>query len=99
MFHTAPDGSPWVQPVRAPGDLSDEDLDLYDFVEDFGASAREVFDRSGRFPGVVTMPRRFQPRLFAGDAIYWVARDELDVQSVVRLRIVRTRGDHDGIPR
>ena len=82
-----PDGTLWVQPVRAPGDMSDEEIELYNFIEDFGASDWEVFDRDGRYLGVVSMPPRVQPRLFAGDAIYGVARDALDVQYVVRLRI------------
>ncbi len=80
-------GSLWVQPVRSPADLSDEEIERYDFVEDFGASDWDVFDAAGRYLGVVSMPPRFQPRLFSGDAIYGVQRDELDVQYVVRLRV------------
>ena len=34
------------------------------------------------------MPERFAPRVFMGDKIYGVWRDELDVQYIVRLRIV-----------
>ena len=45
-------------------------------------------DREGKFLGVVTMPSRFQPRLFHEDKIYGVWRDDLDVQYVMRLRIV-----------
>ena len=45
--------------------------------------------REGRFLGVVSMPPKFQPRLFVGDAIYGVQRDELDVQYVVRVRVVK----------
>jgi len=80
-------GSLWVQPVRSPADLSDEDIERYNFIEDFGASGWDVFDGDGHYLGVVEMPPRFQPRLFYGDQIYGVARDELDVQYVVRLRI------------
>jgi len=47
-----------------------------------------VFDREGKFLGVVTMPPRFQPRLFHEDKIYGVWRDNLDVQYVMWLRIV-----------
>jgi len=86
-FEVGIDGSLWVQPVQAPGELSDEQIDLYNFIEDFGASGWEVFDREGRFLGVVNMPPRFQPRLFVDDLIYGVARDELDVQNVVVLRV------------
>lgn len=87
-FHTGYLGSLWVQPVQAPGLLSDEEIELYNFVEDFGASDWDVFDSEGRFLGEVRMPSRFSPRIFIGDRIYGVARDDLDVQYVVRLRIV-----------
>jgi hypothetical protein len=91
-FHLGPRNSLWVQPVRSPGDLSDEELERYNFVEDFGGSDWEVFDADGHYLGVVPMPTRFTPRVFLGDRIYGVARDELDVQYVVRLRI-RYGGD------
>jgi hypothetical protein len=87
-FHTGHQGTLWVQPVRSPADLSDEEIEQYNFFEDFGASGWDVFDADGRFLGVVEMPRRFQPRLFFEDRIYGVWRDELDVQYVVRLRIL-----------
>ena len=48
-----------------------------------------MFDNEGRFLGVVSMPRRFQPVLFVDDKIYGIQRDELDVQYVVRLGIVK----------
>ena len=87
--HEGPDGTLWVQPVQAPGALSDEAIERYNFIEDFGSRAWDVYDREGHFLGVVEMPPRVQPRLFSGGVIYAVARDELDVQYVVRLRIVR----------
>jgi hypothetical protein len=49
----------------------------------------DVFDAEGHFLGVVSMPDHFTPWLFVGDAIYGVQRDELDAESVVRLRVVR----------
>ena len=58
------------------------------FIEDFGARDWDVFGRDGRLLGVVQMPARFQPRLFVGDAIYGVLRDEFDVQSIARLRVI-----------
>lgn len=91
-FHLGPQGSLWVQPVQSPGDLSDEAMERYNFVEDFGGPDWEVFDTDGRYLGVVPMPYRFTPRVFLGNMIYGVARDDLDVQYVVRLRI-RYGGD------
>ena len=95
VFHVGYQGSLWVQPVRAPGDLTDAEIERYNFLEDFGASEWDVFDRTGRFLGQVEMPPRFQPRLFLNDAIYGVARDEFDVQYVVRLRIGGGRAGRD----
>jgi len=94
-FQLGLDGSLWVQPVQSPADLSDEEIERYDFVEDFGAPDWDVFDAAGRYLGVVSMPPRFQPRLFHEDAIFGVQRDELDVQYVVRLRVREKRSrDH-----
>jgi hypothetical protein len=88
VLHTGVGGSLWVQRVQPPGALSEEDMARYNFAEDFGAPGWEVFDAAGRFLGVVQMPRRFQPRLFRGDRIYGVLRDELDVQYVLRMKVV-----------
>ena len=87
-IHSGYDGTVWVQPVRAPGDMTDAEIERYNFIEDFGARDWDVFDREGRFLGQVAMPARFQPRLFVEDVIYGVARDDLDVQYVVRVRVV-----------
>ncbi len=89
QIQSGPDGTLWVQTVRAPGDLSDAEIERYNFIEDFGGSDWDVFGRRGRYLGVVSMPSRFQPRLFVGHVIYGVARDEFDVQYVVRLRVIR----------
>jgi hypothetical protein len=88
LFHLGPEGSLWVQPVLSPGLLSDEEIEQYNFIEEFGGPDWWIFDSEGRYLGVVSMPERFTPRLFLGDRLYGVARDEFDVQYVVRLRIV-----------
>jgi hypothetical protein len=88
FFQEGYQGTLWVQPVRPPGELSEEAMARYNFTEDFGASGWEVFDREGRFLGVVEMPPRFQLRVSVENKIYGVLRDELDVQYVLRLRIV-----------
>lgn len=85
-----PGGSLWVQPVQAPSDLSDAQIEAYNFIEDYGAADWDVFDAEGRYLGVVAMPPRFQPRLFVEDRIFGVSRDALDVPTVVRLRVVET---------
>jgi hypothetical protein len=82
-----PNGSFWVQHIIPPSDLSEEELENFNLIEESGAPDWDVFDSEGRFMGVVTMPSRFSPRSFLGDKIYGVWRDELDVQHVMRLRI------------
>jgi hypothetical protein len=62
-------------------------LERYNFLEEFGSRISDVYDRDGRYLGVVQMPERFQPRTFRGDKIYGVWRDELDVQYVMRVRV------------
>ena len=83
-----PRGSIWVQRIQTPGGLSDEELERYNFLEEFGSTISDVYDRDARYLGAVKMPDRFQPRTFRGDEIYGVWRDELDVQYVMRLRVV-----------
>lgn len=87
-IHTGYHGSLWVQRVQAPGLLPEEEMERYDFVEDFGSTEWDVFDGEGRYLGMVRMPDRFAARLFLGDRIYGVWRDELDVPYVLRLRVV-----------
>jgi hypothetical protein len=47
-----------------------------------------VFDHEGRYLGPIDMPARFQPMHVEGSNIYGVARDDLDVQYVVKLQLV-----------
>ncbi|MDH3731987.1 MAG: 6-bladed beta-propeller [Gemmatimonadota bacterium] len=96
MLRLGPDGSMWVQPVQSPADLSDEEIERYNFIEDFGAPGWDVFDAEGRYLGVVEMPPRFQPRTFVGDRIYGVWRDDLDVQYIVRLEVGRGSSQTEG---
>ncbi len=58
----------------------------------FGTSNWDVFDRTGRYLGMVALPARFTLRAIRGDRIYGLWRDELDVQYVVRLQIVGDLG-------
>jgi hypothetical protein len=83
------DGSVWVQGVQSPSNLPPEMQESYNPQLDIGSRDWDVFDAEGRYLGVVTMPIRFQPVRFLGDKIYGIQRDELDVQYVVVLRVVR----------
>jgi hypothetical protein len=83
-----PDGTFWVQHIQSASELTDEEFESYNPLEDTGAPDWDVFDSEGRLLGVVAMPPRFAPRQFVGDKIYGVWRDDLDVQHVVRLRVI-----------
>jgi hypothetical protein len=56
--------------------------------------ALDVFEVSGKFLGRVPLPTgvRSRPRLIRGDRMVVVARDSLDVESVILLRIVKPAG-------
>jgi hypothetical protein len=83
-----PMGTMWVQHVQPASDLTADALDSWNPFEDMGAPDWDVFGADGRFLGVVSLPGRFTPRVFRGDRIYGLWRDELDVQYVVRLRVL-----------
>jgi hypothetical protein len=87
-----PMGTIWVQHVRSASELGEGILRWVVVPEYDGVSDWDVFDSEGRLLGVITMPQLFTPILFRGDKIYGVWRDELDVQYVVRLRIVGDLG-------
>jgi hypothetical protein len=88
-----PSGTIWVQHVRGAAEMTEEQLQAANFIEDIGAPDWDVLDREGRYLGVVTMPDRFAPRMIVGHKIYGVWRDEWDVQYAVVLRIVGTEID------
>jgi hypothetical protein len=89
-----PGGTLWVQHMRPPSELNEEELASVreDHMEDLGGFDWDVFDGEGRYLGIVTMPERFSPSLFRGDKVYGVWRDELNVEYVLRLRIVGDLG-------
>ena len=91
-----PRGSIWVQHVQPASELSEEELEDYNLIEESGAPEWDVFDGEGRYLGTVTMPPKFAPRLIRGNQIFGVWRDDLDVQYVVRLRIIGVVGDDTG---
>ncbi len=82
------DGSIWIQHIQAPSKLPPEAREGFNPQYDLASREWDVFDRDGRYLGIVAMPLRFQPVRFVGDRIYGVQRDELDVQYVVVLKLV-----------
>lgn len=79
-----PAGTLWVQRLVTPQEMAE--TGAFD-LQNFGSDEWDVFDAEGRYLGVMTMPERFTPLRVAGDALWGVQRDELDVPSVVRYRL------------
>ena len=81
-----PGGSIWMQRIKTAEEVSAEG----EFnPQDLGSNEWEVFDETGRYLGVMVTPERFAPLRVLGDAFWGVQRDEFDVPSVVRYRLVR----------
>jgi len=84
-------GTLWVQRPLPVSALSDEELEEALGQRPPGSSEWDVFDPEGRYLGVIELPCTDQALTFAGDRIYGLWEDELDVQYVVAWRI-------DGLP-
>jgi hypothetical protein len=79
-----PDNTLWVQHFpKIASALEGAEPDLQNLT----SPDWDVFDSQGRLLGTVTLPERFNGVRAAGNAIYGVQRDELDVQHVVRLTV------------
>lgn len=91
-IQAGPEGSIWVQRLQRPSDLPEGEREAFDPRLGFGSHRWDVFDADGRYLGVIEMPPRFQPLRFEDDRILGIQRDELDVQSVLILRIRRGDG-------
>jgi hypothetical protein len=81
-----PHGTLWVQRIRTADDAKREGSTFH--AQDIGSAQWDVFDPAGRLLGMLQLPAKFQPMHVEGEHIYGVLRDELDVQHVVRLRVV-----------
>jgi hypothetical protein len=86
---SGPEGTIWVRRSKDPqaAIATFEGLEIN--LQLLGGDVLDVFDADGAFLGSMDMPDRFHPILWDGDALLGIHRDELDVQSVVRLRLVR----------
>jgi len=81
-----PEGTVWIQGIRTADDVSDSEEDFN--IQDMGSDEWDIFDSEGRYLGVLTLPTKFQPLRVDGDTFWGVQRDEFDVNSVVRYRLV-----------
>jgi hypothetical protein len=79
-----PGNTLWVQRVQTAADMG-EGVEFN--PQDMGSPNWDVFDRDGRYLGVVTLPDRFTPMRVIGDRIWGIWRDDLDVQYVKALTV------------
>jgi hypothetical protein len=83
-----PEGTLWVQRVDPEGALDPSAFeDLQNFQ--FGSRGWDVFDREGRYLGILEMPEGFTPRRVVDNAVYGIHTDDLGIQRVARYRIAR----------
>jgi hypothetical protein len=82
------DGEVWVQRVRGVDAMADGVGGDFD-PQDLGDRHWDVFDAAGRYLGVLSFPERFAFMRVVGNRVYGVERDSLDVQRIVRMRVVR----------
>ncbi len=79
-------GHLWVQRTSDLSDFADdEDID----IQDLGAPRWDVFDPDGVFLGQIELPGAFQPLRMIDGVLWGLDRDDLDVASVVGMRVVR----------
>lgn len=85
---SGPSGTLWVQRIRPLSQMSSEEKEGYNPLQNIGSARWDVFDSDGHYLGIVEMPFHYQPLGFHEDTIVGVWRDDLDVQYVKLLRIV-----------
>ncbi len=85
---SGPGGTLWVQRIRVLSEMSAEEKESFNPLQNIGSAEWDVFDADGHYLGIVEMPFHFQPLGFTDNSVYGVWRDDLDVQYVRVLRIV-----------
>ena len=85
----SPDGGFWVQRMCPLPEIDPGALLLPFHGGWLGGPIWEVYDRDGRWYANVELPGRFRATRVLGSAVVGVQRDELDVEHVVLLRLVR----------
>lgn len=83
-----PHGTLWVQRALQVSSFKPDEMASFG-LHAIAAPEYDIFDREGRYLGTMTPPRGFDPKLARREHLYGVQRDDLDVQYVVRLRVVR----------
>jgi len=92
-----PRGAISIHPVKPVSVLTEEEREEFWVGPDAEASAHfDVFDRQGRYLGVVPLPQGSWPDRFHGDYLYGRWRDSLDVEYAQGLKIEGTVPELEG---
>ena len=83
-----PHGTLWVQQALQVSSFEPDEVAGFG-LHAIAAPEYDIFDREGRYLGMLTPPGDFSPFLSRGEYVYGVQRDDLGVQYVVRHRVVR----------
>jgi hypothetical protein len=85
----SPDGGFWVQRMGALAETEPDGLFLALEPSLVGGSMWEVYDADGRWYATVEVPHRFRVTPVRDSTVVGVQRDDLDVERVVVLRVIR----------
>jgi hypothetical protein len=90
-LQAGPENTLWVQRM---GDVTAIDpmvINTNDRTDGLGGEVWDVFDGELRFLGSVRLPPRFRILRFSDNSIWGVRKDEMDVELVERLDLMRTQ--------
>jgi hypothetical protein len=88
-IRASPDGGFWVQRMGPLSEVDPAALFLPAHQGWLGGTTWEVYDKDGGWNATVEVPRRFRVTQVLDSTVVGVHRDEMDVERVVLLRIVR----------
>lgn len=90
---SGPSGSMWLRRPRIVSEMDPAALESFNILQDIGSPNWDVFDRDGKFLGVVEFPDRFTLLNFEDSHALGVWRDDLDVQYLMKLRLLDADGN------
>jgi hypothetical protein len=85
-----PDATLWVQRTQTAEEMKALGADFD--PQDLGSPNWDVYNRDGKFLGLLKMPARYTPLRWVGDRLVGIALDDNDVQFLTLLAIPGLRG-------
>ena len=88
-IHAGPENTILVQRMGDVASIDPMSVNANDRIDGLGGPQWDVFDVQGELLGHVRLPDRFRIRRIVGEAVYGVAKDDMDRETVTRFRLVR----------